>query len=379
MDSKINRKYTIGGLCSGVGGIELGFQNAGFEISWANDMDFNAMKTYHSIIGSNHYIGAEAMSIRDVIKKYSSKLPKVNVLAAGFPCQAFSIAGKRKGFDDARGTVIWDIFDLLDRISKNENGNSVDVLFLENVKNFKTHNGEHTYKTIESKLYGLGYSVYTKVLNTADYTLIPQNRERTFMICFKGESDWEDFKFHEFDATNEQTEQAKKYCPRTFALHKNFPNRLVEKKFLNLEKIIEKIVDDKYWYPFDSKYVKMLNSLYKEMQVNEPGSEDTFYQIRRVYPRANKQKLCPTLTANMGTGGHNVPLLPFKKGKKLKWRKLTPLECFKLQGYENIHLPEGVSNGQLYKQAGNSVSVPVIGKLARVIKKALESHSKDIN
>ena len=92
MNKKINRKYTVGGLCSGVGGIELGFQNAGFEISWANDMDSNAMKTYGSIMGSNHYIGENAMSIREVIEKHSNKLSNVNVLAAGFPCQSFSIA-----------------------------------------------------------------------------------------------------------------------------------------------------------------------------------------------------------------------------------------------------------------------------------------------
>ena len=109
------------------------------------------------------------------------------------------------------------------------------------------------------------------------------------------------------------------------------------------------------------------------MEKDEVGSQNTLYQIRRVYPRANKRKMCPTLTANMGTGGHNVPMVPItKKGKNVEWRKLTPLECFKFQGYKDITLPENISNGQLYKQAGNSVSVPVITKLAKSILKSLE-------
>ena len=75
----------------------------------------------------------------------------------------------------------------------------------------------------------------------------------------------------------------------------------------------------------------------------------------------------------MGTGGHNVPLLPFNDGENIKWRKLTPLECFKLQGYGNVNLPDYVSNGQLYKQAGNSVSVPLIEKLGLAIKISLNN------
>ncbi len=372
MIQKINKKLTIGGLCSGVGGIELGFKNAGFKISWANDMDAHAMKTYNSIIGANHYIGKKSMKISDITINHSSELTHVNVLAAGFPCQAFSIAGERRGFKDARGTVIWDIIELLKKIPKNKDGNGPDVIFLENVKNFKTHNKCDTYNRIEKKLYEMKYSVYTDILNTAQYTTIPQNRERTFMICFQGEEEWEKIKLHENNESDVNIEKAKKDCPLTYNFYKNFPKKVSSSRLKNVYDLIQDDVDDRYWYDSSSKYVKMLNQIYNKMKSDKAGSEETLYQIRRVYPRANKSRLCPTLTANMGTGGHNVPMIPIKKGKGIRWRKLTPLECFKFQGYKDFELPDNVSNGQLYKQAGNSVSVPVIKKLAKAIKISLD-------
>ena len=99
------------------------------------------------------------------------------------------------------------------------------------------------------------------------------------------------------------------------------------------------------------------------------NKENTIYQWRRVYVRENKSNLCPTLTANMGTGGHNVPLIYSKKGI----RKLTPRECFNIQGFDKeFILPDKLSNTRLYKQAGNSVSVPVIERIAKQIRKALD-------
>ena len=99
-------------------------------------------------------------------------------------------------------------------------------------------------------------------------------------------------------------------------------------------------------------------------------SNKTFYQWRRVYARENQSNQCPTLTANMGTGGHNVPLYLVDKKKKII-RKLTPKECFRLQGYGNIDLPTNVADGQLYKQAGNSVTVDLIEILAKMIKNCI--------
>ena len=184
---------TVGGLFSGVGGIERAFQQVGFTISWANDMDDKAHDTYKAIMGHDHYIGKKAMPIEDIFKpKYLKRITEVDVLVAGFPCQPFSIAGYRKGFDDDRGNVFFRIIDVLNHLK--DTSTLPKALLLENVKNFATHGNPKgkTYGKVKDELEELGYSVYKKILNTKDYTPIPQNRERTFMVCFRNERDWHD-------------------------------------------------------------------------------------------------------------------------------------------------------------------------------------------
>ena len=130
---------------------------------------------------------------------------------------------------------------------------------------------------------------------------------------------------------------------------------------------INKKVDERYYYR------KEKNIFYDELE-KEITKKNTLYQWRRKYVRENKSNLCPTLTANMGTGGHNVPLVLTKYGI----RKLTPKECFLFQGYpSNFELPENLAQSHLYKQAGNSVVVPVIKRLAENIKKAIEKTNKN--
>ena len=184
-----------------------------------------------------------------------------------------------------------------------------------------------------------GYFVKHKVMNSADYGNIPQNRERIYVIAFKNET-----VYHNFD----------------FPQPKQLTTLLKD-----LVQYNEK-VDSKYYYTADKC------KFYDELKENVIHS-DTTYQWRRVYVRENKSNLCPTLTANMGTGGHNVPIIKAKHGI----RKLTPRECFNLQGYpENYILPEQMSNTRLYKQAGNSVVVPVVELIALNIKKALSMSKK---
>jgi len=315
-------KYSVADLFAGVGGVALGFQNAGFDLKWANEIDKDACFTYKS--NFKHKI------IEDDIKKLKNlNLEKVEVITAGFPCQAFSIAGNRKGFEDDRGNLFFEIMDLLEIIQP-------QVLFLENVKNLYKHDNGKTFKTILKELNNKKYKVKYKILNTCEYSNIPQNRERIYIVAFRDE----------------------KVC-----CNFDFPEPL--KKKLKIKDILEKEVDEYYYYNKTKYYEKL-----KENMINL----NSIYQWRRIYLRENKSGVCPTLTANMGTGGHNVPLV--RDSKDI--RKLTPRECFRFQGFpDKFILPENLSRTSLYKQAGNSVSVPVIQRIAENIKLAL--NGKKVN
>lgn len=326
---------SIIGLFAGIGGIEKGFMDAGFTVAAANEIDEYAAKTYKA--NYKHRI------VVDDIKNVSSsnlldKPQEITVLAGGFPCQPFSVAGYRKGFEDERGNVFWEIHRLIREIKP-------EVVFLENVKNLETHDQGRTFETIKNALEGKvadpdgnfldhAYSVRSIVLNAKDFG-VPQNRERIYIVAFRDEK--AAAKFH-------------------FPLGKeaNRPLRPLS-DFIDFDTKL----DDKYYYtaarPFYGELVKDITD------------GNTIYQWRRQYVRANKSGVCPTLTANMGMGGHNVPLIKAKHGI----RKLTPKECFALMGFSSPTFPEGLAESRLYKQAGNAVVVPVIAALAHEVKKAL--------
>jgi DNA (cytosine-5)-methyltransferase 1 len=323
---------TVGGLFSGIGGIELGFEQAGFKINWSNEIDENCAKTFR--FNHKHQLITE-----DIRKINFKKLKSVDVLTGGFPCQAFSVAGYRKGFEDPRGNIFFQICRAIDELPKKPK-----ILLLENVKNLKTHNSGHTAKVITNSLRDLGYSVLWNIFNTSIHTDIPQNRERTFIVCFLGESDWElDFK-------------SKSYT-RNFSQQLPLAKSKIKRNFREL---LEKDVDEKFYYKQNFYEYKTLKKSIK--------SKETIYQWRRIYVRENKSGECPTLTANMGTGGHNVPLVLDDLGI----RKLTPRECLNFQGFpNNFKFPDDVAQGQRYKQVGNSVTVSLIKRIAETIKKIL--------
>ena len=308
--------YTVGSLYAGVGGICMGFRNSGFIISWANEFDKNACITYRN----NH---KNTLIEGDVLQLDINEIEKVDIIAGGFPCQPFSVAGYRKGFEDNRGNHYFKILDFVDIMRPK-------VIFLENVKNLVSHDNGNTFKIIRDTILERDYTFQSKVINTKDYGNIPHNRERIFIVAFD----------------KKQVEDAENKF--------RFPSK--EKLTSKVQDLIEKEeVDEKFYYKED-KY--MFETL-KEGVV----SENTIYQFRRHYVRENKSNVCPTLTANMGTGGHNVPLIKTQKGI----RKLTPKECFRFQGFpENFKLPN-IANSHLYKQAGNSVSVPVIEAISKNI------------
>jgi len=328
------KKYTVGGLFSGVGGIEQGFINNGFDVLWSNDIDEPSSRTFKLNFEHKHIL-------RDIHLLRGHELEPVDVLVGGFPCQAFSVAGYRKGFNDERGNLFFEIVRIIEELKYKPR-----ALLLENVKNFYTHDNKRTFQKVKQYLEELGYCVFSKVLNTSDYTKVPQNRERTFIICFLEGSE------AIFDVNQ----------PMSQTFNKIFPPKPIDKtdhinKYLQSQK-----VDDKFYYG-DDKY------MYPEL-VDAIKSQDTVYQWRRQYVRENKSNVCPTLTANMGTGGHNVPLIKDNFG----FRKLTPRECFNFQGFpRDYKLPKNVANSQLYKQAGNSVTVEMISVLAKLIKQALDA------
>lgn len=323
-------KYECASLFSGVGGIELGFQNVGFKTVYANEFDPKAVETYER----NFDLNVDCRDVHEVVRDYENgKDPigkTVQILFGGFPCQAFSIAGYREGFEDKKGRG-----GLFFEIMKIVKYKQPEVIFLENVKNLVGHDNGKTFRIIREALESEGYHIKFQVLNSMEYGNVPQNRERIYVVGFKSIEKFEKFRFP-------------------------YPIKLTTK----LADIIDfdSIKDKKFYYTKESF------SHYDEIK-DLITRKDTVYQWRRKYVRENKSNVCPTLTANMGTGGHNVPLVYTDSGI----RKLTPRECFMLQGYPKGYiLPETLSNSYLYKQAGNSVSVTVIQRIAEQILKVLD-------
>ncbi|EOA07023.1 Type II restriction modification system cytosine-5 DNA methyltransferase [Mycoplasma yeatsii 13926] len=314
--------YKMASLFAGVGGIDLGFESTEkFKTIWANEYDKNARITYES----NFDIKVIGDDIRSVDTK---TVPEIDVLLSGFPCTSFSIAGYRKGFEDEKSGDLF--FETLRFIVAKK----PKVIFLENVKNLVTHDNGKTFKIITDSLQENGYKIKYKVLNAKDYANIPQNRERIYIVGFKDEETWNKFEFPD-------PEKLTKFIPD-----------MLEKENVN----------DEFYYSNDK------NVFYKTLEESMIKT-NVIYQWRRKYVRENKSNVCPTLTANMGTGGHNVPLIKTQFGI----RKLTPRECFNFQGYPKDFILPKLAKSHLYKQAGNSVVVPVINKIAQNILKALES------
>lgn len=314
------KKYKIASFFAGVGGIDLAFESLG-EIVYANEYNKNAIKTYEK----NFNLKVDDRDIRFVKE---NEIPEFNIMLAGFPCQAFSVAGYRQGFEDEKGRG--NLFFELERIFNKKNP---DIIFLENVKNLISHDKGRTFEIILNSLKKTGYYVKYKVLNTMNYGNIPQNRERIYIVAFKDENIYKNFEF---------------------------PDPIVlEKKIIDL--IDENKLEDKYYYNNETfKY-------YEELK-NNVKTKDTVYQWRRQYVRENKSNVCPTLTANMGTGGHNVPIVLTNNGI----RKLTPRECFLFQGFPENYKLSDIANCHLYKQAGNSVSVSVVKRIAENILRSIK-------
>ena len=315
--SVANPKFTFIDLFAGIGGFRIALQSLGGKCVFSSEWDANAQKTYFYNFGEIPYGDITKESIKNCIPD------GFDVLCAGFPCQAFSIAGYRKGFEDTRGTLFFDVAEIIKR-------KRPKAVFLENVKNLYTHDNGKTFAVIKATLEELGYVVYHKVMNSMEYANVPQNRERIFIVCF----DPNQVKNHHQFSFPERTEL-------THTIH---------------DGIDPESNDNALFY--GAKFIH-----YEELK-RDMVSMDTIYQWRRQYVRENKSNVCPTLTANMGTGGHNVPLILTKYGI----RKLSPKECINFHGYpKEYQIPTSIANSAKYKQAGNSVVVPLITKVCQNI------------
>ena len=320
-----NPQFTFIDLFAGIGGFRLAMQDCGGKCVYSSEWDENAKQTYFHNFGD--------VPFGDITKESNKKLipDGFDVLCAGFPCQAFSIAGYRKGFEDTRGTLFFDVAEIIRR-------KRPKAVCLENVKNLYTHDEGRTFAVIKGTLEELGYVVYHKVMNAMEYANVPQNRERIFIVCFD---------------------------PKQVPNHKDFQFPEKEDLKRNVKDCIDsKVSDSKYFYTEKFPH-------YEELCKNMTSTE-TVYQWRRQYVRENKSNVCPTLTANMGTGGHNVPLVVTKDGI----RKLTPKECINFQGFpKEYSFPASIAESAKYKQAGNSVVVPLIRKVCKNIVTTILVHS----
>lgn len=311
-------------LFAGMGGFHIALESLGAECVYANEWDKHAQDTYEQ----NFNIRPDG----DITLVNEGDIPDHDILCAGFPCQAFSISGNKQGFEDSRGTLFFDVA----RIVKYSRPK---VVFLENVKNFASHDEGRTLQVVKSTMEGLGYSFYSQVLSATDYG-IPTKRERIYMVCFRGDVDSSLFSF-----------------PKPFELVKHIEDFiLTEAEDIPQEVPLSDVTITKE----DSKYS---SSPIRLGHVNEGRQGERIYSTKGA---------AITFSAYGGgkfarTGGYLID------GKV---RKLHPRECARLMGYPDSH-QLAKSTSQAYKQLGNSVVVDVLQHIGLSIAKTLHAENKD--
>lgn len=318
---------TVVSLFSGIGGIDLAFEQAGFKVVWANEIDKFACITYRHNIANNALEEADIKSIDE------NSVPQADVLVAGFPCQSFSVMGYQRGFNDARGNLFFEIV----RIAKSV---QPKVIFLENVRNLINHDNGRTFITIFNHLSELGYYVKYAVQSPHTHANIPQERNRTFVVAF---SDYDIMNSFSFPDEIPLTNDLRSVCDRSIKRHEN------------------------YYYKPDNRYYDLLN--------NRISDTTGMYRIDDSGVAMRKYIISPTLKANMGTYRDRVPVIRDDYGI----RKITPFECLALQGFPSDFGFKDIPIEQAYKQCGNTVCVPVVKRIADNIFKCFRSESNEQN
>lgn len=319
-------------LFAGIGGIRLGFDQAfgnDIETVFVSEWDKKAQETYIANFGEEPKIYGDITKINEI------DIPIHDILLAGFPCQAFSLAGHKKGFEDTRGTLFFDVARIVEF-------HKPKVVFCENVKNLVNHDRGKTFKIIKKTLNDLGYRVFNKVINSKDFG-VPQNRERIYIVAFR-----EDIS----------------------------PNKFIFPEKIDDTKVIADIMEEKETSPKYYLSDVYLESLRKHKQRHQAKGNGFGYEIRDVNSIAGAI-VCGGMgrERNLIIDKRLTDFIPVThiKGKinREYIRKMTPREWARLQGFpDDFKLV--VADTHLYKQFGNSVTVPVIKAIAENIKKQLE-------
>ena len=320
IENKNLEGYKFIDLFAGLGGFRIALESLGAKCVYSNEWDKAVCEVYEDNFGD--------YPDGDITKVDEKKIPDHDILCAGFPCQAFSISGNQRGFEDSRGTLFFDVA----RIVKEK---KPKVVFMENVKNFASHDNGKTLSVVKNTMEQLGYSFFYKVLNAKDYG-IPQKRERIYMVCFREDMRVEDFQYpHKINLTK----HVEDYLIKD---EKEVSNLWIERKDMQMKAI----PDDKY----SCKPIRLGT-------VNKGGQGERIYSIKGT---------AITLSANGGgvfakTGGYYI------NGKT---RRLHPRECARIMGYPDSYII-CQSQNQAYKQFGNSVVIDVLQYIAAEIGKKI--------
>jgi DNA (cytosine-5)-methyltransferase 1 len=323
----VEKKYKLVSLFAGIGGIDLGFEFAGFECIWANDFDKFACQTYRANVGNQIVEGD--------IRLTKNQIPAHDILVGGFPCQPFSTLGKLQGFEDEmnRGTLFFEIMDIITK-------HDTKVVVLENVKNLINHDNGKTFARIKQELDDAGYDVNAQILNSQDYG-IPQRRNRIFIVAFNRRY----FKTGEFV----------------------YPDK--EELKVTTQDLLDENVPEKYF-------------LTKKLEKTILGMGTKGYMVKPTIDLPISKTLTATMHKmhrasqdNYVTDYKNYNRNVLEKEKRIAVRKLTPNECRQLQGFPNEWI-QVVSDCQAYKQFGNAVTVDVAYKVACQVMKYIEENKK---
>lgn len=321
--------YRFIDLFAGIGGFRVALESFGAKCVYSNEWDKHAQETYK--------LNFNEIPEDDITQVNEKNIPDHDILCAGFPCQAFSISGKQHGFSDSRGTLFFDVA----RIVKEK---KPAVVFLENVKNFATHDNGKTLNVVKDIMSELGYTLQYRVLNPVNYG-IPQKRERIYIVCFRNDIDSKRFSF-----------------PEPFELNKFVEDFLINEKETNNYDITDLIVNRT-----DLTLNNKANAKNNSNTTIRVGSVGKGRQGERIY---SPKGVAITLSAYGGgafakTGGYLI------NGKT---RKLHPRECARLMGFPDT-FKLNPSQNQAYKQLGNSVVIDVLQLITKEISNVLNSNN----